>query len=228
VAFAAARPGSGPALGDPEAGPGGALDRESGRWLTELRRDDPHHHQAVARLEALLLRVARHELSRRAHQLGQIAGPEFDDLAQQAADDAVLAVLAKLDQFKGLSRFTTWAYKFAIVQVSRKVAAHAWQHHPPNPEELGLDHLPDMLIPRPGEQAQRSEQLRILAAAVAGLTPRQREVFVAVALNEVPMDVLALTLDSNRNAIYKNLFDARRQLRQKLAEAGYPVAAGEA
>jgi RNA polymerase sigma-70 factor (ECF subfamily) len=48
-------------------------------------------------------------------------------------------------------------------------------------------------------------------------------VFVAIALNEVPIDVLALQLDSNRNAIYKNLFDARLRLRQRLAAAGHPL-----
>jgi RNA polymerase sigma-70 factor, ECF subfamily len=77
---------------------------------------------------------------------------------------------------------------------------------------------------RPGEQAERREQLAALTKAIAeDLTPRQREVFAAIALNDVPIDVLALELHSSRNAIYKNLFDARRRLRASLAAAGYPV-----
>ena len=80
----------------------------------------------------MLLRVASYELSRRRAQLGSIRGPEFDDLAQQAADDALMNVLAKLDDFRGLSRFTTWAYKFAIFEVSGKVARHAWRRQPPS------------------------------------------------------------------------------------------------
>ena len=99
-----------------------------------------------------------------------------------------------------------------------------------NPRVLPLpwieiwEQLPDALAPRPGEQAERREQLTVLTKAIeAELTPRQREVFVAIALNDVPIDVLAVQLGSNRNAIYKNLFDARRRLRASLAAAGYPI-----
>jgi RNA polymerase sigma-70 factor, ECF subfamily len=139
-----------------------------------------------------------------------------------------VSVLAKLDDFKGLSRFTTWAYKFAIFEVSAKLARHAWQRHPPSREELELGELPDTIAPRPGRQAEQREQLAVLRRAIEqDLTERQREVFVAIALNDVPIDVLALELDSNRNAIYKNLFDARRKLRESLAAAGHPVAQEE-
>jgi RNA polymerase sigma-70 factor, ECF subfamily len=133
-----------------------------------------------------------------------------------------MSVLARLDDFRGLSRFTTWAYTFAIFEVSGKLARHAWRHHPPS--EQDWERLPDALTPRPGDQAERREQLAALAHAIEhDLTDRQREVFVAVALNEVPIDVLALQLGSNRNAVYKNLFDARRRLRESLAAAGHPV-----
>ena len=145
-------------------------------------------------------------------------------MAQQCADDALVNILAKLDDFKGLSRFTTWAYKFAIFEVSSKLARHAWQRHPPSRGDVELADVPDRLAPRPTDHAERREQLVVLKEAIEGdLTPRQREVFVAVALNEVPIDVLALELGSNRNAIYKNLFDARRKLRASLAAAGYPL-----
>jgi RNA polymerase sigma-70 factor (ECF subfamily) len=154
-----------------------------------------------------------------------LAGQEFDHVAQQCADDALVNILARIDHFKGLSRFTTWAYKFAIFEVSSKLARHAWQRHPPSREDLELAEFPDRLAPPPSEHAERREQLDVLRRAVEeDLTPRQREVFVAIALNDVPIDVLALELDSNRNAIYKNLFDARRKLRERLAAAGYPLA----
>ena len=94
---------------------------------------------------------------------------------------------------------------------------------PPSAEELSFERLPDRLSPRPGDRLEQREQLEALAAAIGTLTQRQREVFAAIALNEVPIDVLAIQLGSNRNAIYKNLFDARRSLRASLARAGHPV-----
>ena len=161
-------------------------------------------------------------------QLGSIRGPEFEDLAQQAADDALMNILARLDEFQGLSRFTTWAYKFVMFEVSAKVARHAWRRQPPSREELALERLPDALAPRPGDRLERQEQLKALSAAIGELTDRQREVFVAIALNDVPIDVLAMQLGTNRNAIYKNLFDARRNLRARMAAAGHPVLEADA
>jgi len=109
-------------------------------------------------------------------------------------------------------------------QLDGLVARHAWQHHPPSAEDLAWDQRADTLTPRPGDQAERREQLAALTRAIEeDLTPRQREVLVAIALNDVPIDVLALQLRSNRNAIYKNLFDARRNLRASLAAAGHPL-----
>jgi RNA polymerase sigma-70 factor, ECF subfamily len=201
-----------------------ALDPDSRRWVQRLAPDHPGHEQAVARLRELLVRVAGHELGRRRGRLGAISGPEFDDLAEQAADDAVLAILGKLGDFRGLSRFTTWAYKFAVFEISGKVARHAWQRQPPSSDSLAFEQAVDTLSPQPGDTLEQREQLRILSTAIGELTERQREVFVAVALNDAPMDVLALELGSNRNAIYKNLFDARRRLRARLAEAGHSVA----
>jgi RNA polymerase sigma-70 factor, ECF subfamily len=192
-------------------------------WVERLRPGHPRREQTVAKLHEALLRVARHELSRRRALLGSIRGPEFEDLAQQAADDALVNVLAKLNEFRGLSRFTTWAYKFAVFEVSSKVASHAWRRQPPSPQEPALDRLPDALAARPGQRLEQQEQLEALRLAIGELTHRQREVFVAIALNDVPIDVLAIELGTNRNAIYKNLFDARRNLRAKMAAAGHPV-----
>jgi RNA polymerase sigma-70 factor, ECF subfamily len=199
------------------------LDQESKQWVERLRAGHPRHDEALARLHDVLLRVAHHELSRRRRLLGSITGPEFDDLAQQAADDALMNVLAKLGEFRGLSRFTTWAYKFAVFEASGKVARHAWRRQPPSRDELAWERLPDSLAPRPADRLEQREQLEALSDAIGGLTDRQREVFVGIALNDVPIDVLAIQLGTNRNAIYKNLFDARRNLRTSMAAAGHPV-----
>jgi RNA polymerase sigma-70 factor, ECF subfamily len=204
-------------------------DRTSGRWVEQLHPGHPRHEQAAAKLHDVLQRAAFHELHRRRGQLAALSGPELDDVAQQCANDAMMKILAHIDEFEGLSRFTTWAYKFVIFEVSNKVARHAWQRHPPSAEELTWDEVPDSLAPRPGDQVERRERLAALMKAIADdLTPRQREVFVAIALNDVAIDVLALQLRSNRNAIYKNLFDARRRLRASLAAAGHPLSEDEA
>jgi RNA polymerase sigma-70 factor, ECF subfamily len=199
------------------------LDRESRQWVEQLRMGHPRRDHTVAALHAALRRVAAHELSRRRRQLRSVSGPEFDDLAQQAADDALVKILGKLDEFRGLSRFTTWAYKFVIFEVSAKVARHAWRRHPPGLEDPSWDELSDPLARRPEDQIEQRAQLDVLSRAIGDLTDRQREVFVSIALNEVPIDVMAIRLGSNRNAIYKNLFDARQTLRTRLAAAGHPV-----
>ncbi len=193
-------------------------------WVAQLQKGHRRREETVAKLHQVLLRTAYHELWRRRAQLDSMSGPEFDDLAQQAANDALMKVLGKLDEFRGESRLTTWAYTFVIFEVADKVARHAWRKHPPNRETLPLEQLPDSLAPCPGDRVETREQLDVLSAAIAELPERQREVFVAIALNLVPADVLAIELGSNRNAIYKNLFDARRTLRARLAAAGYPIA----
>ena len=202
---------------------GTRADRASEQWVERLRPGHPRRDQTVARLHELLLRIAFYELSRRRTQLGSLRGPEFDDVAHQAADDALVNVLARLDEFRGLSRFTTWAYKFAMFEVSSKVAGHAWRRQPPNRHAAALERVPDSLEPLPGEQLEQHERLKALSSAIDELSERQREVFVAIALNDVRIDVLAIELGTNRNAIYKNLFDARRNVRARLAAAGHPV-----
>jgi RNA polymerase sigma-70 factor (ECF subfamily) len=110
-----------------------------------------------------------------------------------------------------------------MFEVSAKVARHAWRRQPPDVEQLEWDQLPDPVALRPEERLEQRARLETLSRAIAELTARQRQVFVAVALNDVPIDVLAVKLGTNRNAIYKNLFDARRRLRASMAAAGHPV-----
>ena len=96
----------------------------------------------------------------------------------------------------------------------------------PSVEELEWDQLPDPSALRPEDWLEQRARLEALSQAIGELTDRQREVFVAVALNDVPIDVLAVKLGTNRNAVYKNLFDARRRLRARMAAAGHPVSDG--
>jgi RNA polymerase sigma-70 factor, ECF subfamily len=202
-------------------GPGRALDAESRSWVQGLRSVGSEREAVLARLHSLLLRVARHEVHRRSGSL-QLRGPELDDLANQAADDALMAIAAKVDGFRGQSRFTTWAYKFVMWEVSTKIARHFWRATTVPMDQQDWDRLPDLLGVQPHERAEWHELLAALRQAVEeDLTDRQRKVFVAIALNNVPMDALALELATSRNAIYKTLFDTRHKLRASLAANGH-------
>jgi RNA polymerase sigma-70 factor (ECF subfamily) len=171
-----------------------------------------------------LLRVARREVNRRRGWLGGATGPELDDLAHQSANDALLGVIENLDSYRGDSRFTTWAYRLVVNHVSTKVQRHLWNGQQVRFGEVDWDSLTDRLIPSPHGRSEQRAQLDALRTAVGEiLTARQREVFVRVALNEIPIDAMASRLDSNRGAVYKTLFDARMKLRAYLAEAGYPL-----
>jgi RNA polymerase sigma-70 factor (ECF subfamily) len=190
-------------------------------WLEPLRSDGPERDRAVAELHALLLRAARFTVKRAASR--PHLREALDDIAQQGADDALVAVLAKLDAFRGESRFTTWAYKFAILETSVALRRHAWQGREIPLEHEGWRRLPDAGA-SPAERAQTDELLHALGVAIdADLTSHQRRVLVAVTLDGVPIDVLAERLGTTRGALYKTLHDARRRLRAALAVRGFEV-----
>jgi RNA polymerase sigma-70 factor, ECF subfamily len=188
----------------------------SDAWLRALRADGAERDAAIAALHALLLRAARFELGRRRAALAHVRGEELDDIATQAADDALMAVLAKLDEFRGASRFTTWAYKFVLLEAAVRLRRRAWQGR-----EVVLEPESWSAFADHGQSAhaalEQSERLVALKRAVDEvLTPHQRAVFAALALNEVPIDVLAERLGTTRGALYKTLHDARVKLRREL------------
>jgi RNA polymerase sigma-70 factor (ECF subfamily) len=202
------------------AGPAG-LDAESAGWLEALAGVGPRREAALARLHEMLVRIARGEAARRGPRL-RIAGPELDDLAHQAAADALVAITGKLGQFRGESRFTTWACKFVIFEVSVKIGRHFWRHPAVPLDAEDWERLPGRFGADPAHQAEWGELFAALRRAVdSELTPRQRKVFVAIVLNDVPLDTLVIHLGSSRNAIYQVLFDARRKLRAALIAEGY-------
>lgn len=198
------------------------MDPASRRWIEELHDQGAVRDDAVARLHAHLLRAARFEVARRRRVLPHVRGGDFDDLAQQAADDALVAVLAHLDDFRGESRFTTWAYKFALLEAAVTLRRRAWQgREVPLPEAGEIDRLPGP-APSPQESVEQRELLSALRDAIRTvLTPHQRKVFAALALHGVPIDVLADRLGTTRGALYKTLHDARQKLRSELSRGGF-------
>lgn len=196
------------------------LDPDSAEWVRSLEGTQAASEAAQLRLHAVLLRIARSEVRRRAHHL-LLSGPELDDLAHQAAADAMVVIMAKLKQFRGESRFTTWAYKFVIFEVSTKLGRHFWRKPTAPLDAEDWNRLPDRFGLDPADELEWRDLVEALHWAVDEvLTDRQRQVFVAIVLNAVPLDVLVLELGSTRNALYKTLFDARRKLRAALVAKG--------
>jgi RNA polymerase sigma-70 factor (ECF subfamily) len=212
----------------PRAEPGIEPAEISSRGLHErLRSSGPEREAAVLELHALLLKAARFEVNRRRDSLPHLRGGDHEDLAQQSADDALLAVLGKLDQFRGESRFTTWAYKFALLEAGVKMRRRAWQGR-----EIPLEDEAWAVLADARRGVADETETRDLIAALGeeverSLSDRQRAVLVAVTLNDVPIDVLAERLGSSRGALYKTLHDARQKLRRALAERGLDAGAND-
>jgi RNA polymerase sigma-70 factor, ECF subfamily len=201
-------------------GPAGS-DAESRIWLDRLRASGAERDAALAQLHALLLRAARFEIARRYAASSHLRGGDTDDLAQQSADDALVALLGKLGDFRGESRFTTWAYKFALYEAAANVRKRAWQRR-----EIPLEAETWPLFADDDRRTlqQAAETNELLAAVQHGiehdLSTHQREVLVAIALNDVPIDVLAERLNTTRGALYKTVHDARQKLRAALTARG--------
>ncbi|HEX5557202.1 MAG TPA: RNA polymerase sigma factor [Gaiellales bacterium] len=197
------------------------FDEESRAWVDALRSDDPRRREAIASLHALLARQARFEIGRRTASLTHPSGRDLDDLAVQAADDAVVAILAKLDQFRGESLFTTWARRFVEREAPDKIRrrlGHAREL--PGADDFEHARMWSMDAESPHERCVAHELAETLARLIdEDLTPRQREVLIALAIDGVPSDGLARRLNTTTGALHKTLHIARRKLRAGLAAA---------
>lgn len=195
------------------------LDEESVRWLTVLRSSGAAQDAAVAALHGRLMRVARREAARRALSF---SGPELADIATQAAGDATVAILGKLDEFRGESRFTTWAYRFVVLEVSAKLGRHHWLRHRGDSTVEEWDRLPDRINAGPVDLAEAQDLVAAVHRAVEEtLTAHQRRLFVDVVVRGLPLDAIVARDATTRNAVYKVVFDARRKIRGFLAAHGY-------
>lgn len=175
--------------------------------------------EAVRRLHALMTKASAHQVALMASNLPVIGGVRVEDIVEQAADEATVAALGKLASFEGRSRFTTWAYKFGILHASNEVRRNMWRHR-----EVNLDDLPELVgtSPSPEQHVEHRDIADAVSAAIkTALTPHQRKVAVALLVEDIPVDILAERMGTNRNALYKTLFDVRGRLRLQLTAAGY-------
>jgi len=195
------------------------LERDPDDWVAALTLDGPQRDVALRRLHGLLLRAAYHQVLRMRPMLAASGADQVEELAHQAADEALVAVIAKLSTFEGRSRFTTWAYKFAILQAATEVRSVAWRSRQVllDDAEVTVD-----LGPSVEQYAEGADLARAVRRAIAeALTPHQRRVMLALLVDGVPIDVLAQRLGTRRNALYKTLHDARVRVRAHLAASGH-------
>jgi RNA polymerase sigma-70 factor (ECF subfamily) len=195
------------------------LDPDSQTWLDHLAPTSPEHDSTVEALHQLLLKAARFEIQRRrAGNLEVEIGS--DDLAEQAAADALVHLLDRLDDFHGQSRFTTWAMKFAVVEAGIKARRRAWSERKLSLEPASWTWIADGRATR-GSDPETAELLAAVRTAICrDLSRRQRQVLVATAVNGIPIDVVAERLNTTRGSLYKTIHAARRKLRAALAARG--------
>jgi RNA polymerase sigma-70 factor (ECF subfamily) len=197
------------------------MDDDSSSWLAALRGKGTRCRAAQAQLHELLLKAGLKEAYRRG-PAAHITGPELDDLAHQAADDAMVSLLGKLDSFRGESRFTTWAYRFVVLEISSKLGRHFWRR-----QTVALDNEDWERLPKrhgacdPLATAQHQDLIAAVQRAVETLTERQRLLFVATVVNGIPIDAMSARCGATPGAIYKTVFDARRKIRTYLTANGY-------
>ncbi len=189
-------------------------------WVARLGGGGPEQAVALRELHELMLRAAAHQVWRMRPALPDPSPAAVEVIVNQAADEAMTALLGKLHTFEGRSRFTTWAFKFAILQAATEVRRLQWQHR-----EVELRDL-DVPIAPTHEGPELYAEGKDLAAAVAAamhrvLTPYQRRIAIALLVDGVPIDVLADRLGTNRGALYKTLHDVRVRLRAELTANGY-------
>jgi RNA polymerase sigma-70 factor, ECF subfamily len=196
-------------------------EQESRAWIERLGASGAERDAALAELHALLLRAARFEVNRRRAASPHLRGGDYDDLAHQSADDALVAILHKLSDFRGESRFTTWAYKFALYEAATKVRKRSWQGREITLTAEAWPLIADDQQRTAQQSVETTDRLTALHEVIEDqLSPHQREVVVALALNGVPVDVLAERLNTTRGALYKTLHDGRQKLRGALAARG--------
>jgi RNA polymerase sigma-70 factor (ECF subfamily) len=196
------------------------LDDESASWVRALGGTGPEREEAIERLHTLLHRAAVIEVARRRPNAGGGAG-DLHELADQAANDAVPVILSKLHTYRGVSRFTTWAYKFALLEAAAATRKWAWAGRELPLEAEGWARLQDGRCASPAGATVDSELIAAIRAAIAEvLTPYQRSVLVALTLNDVPIDVLADRRGTTRSVLYMTLHESRRKLRARLAKDG--------
>jgi RNA polymerase sigma-70 factor (ECF subfamily) len=205
--------------------------RTNQEWLHDLKASGALQEAAIADLRDLLLRAALYFFSRNLGDFRGLSREEITQRAEDCAQDALIAVMNHLSDFRGDSKFSTWAYKFAINMAMMAARRERWKgvsldelasSDESNFFEWVLQDKSDGVAPE--QSAMQAEVQRIIQAVIEhDLTEKQRRVLSLMVFNDVPMDEVVRHLGANRNAIYKMLHDARRKLKSGLQAHGIEV-----
>ena len=205
--------------------------RTNEQWLQGLSANGNAQETAISDLRDLLLRAVLFFFSRNMRDFERLRREEVLQLAEDCAQDALIAVMKHLSEFRGDSKFTTWAYKFAVNIALVACRRQRWKgvsfdelFSANGNSALALALQDNSNDGTPDRSTMQAEVREIIQEVIEqDLTERQRRVLMLMVFHEVPMDEVVLRLDTNRNAIYKLLHDARRKLNQRLQARGFEV-----
>ncbi len=195
--------------------------RTNQEWLAELSSSGKAQIEAITELRDHLLRASLFTFNRNLNSRDRISQDQIEQMAEDCTQEALMAVMQHLADFRGDSKFTTWVYKFAVNASLMALRREKWK-------TISLDDLKDSNIVDqrkpfdPDLLSMRSELVAAIRTAIQNeLSDRQQQVLKLIVFDEVPMDVVVERLGTNRNAIYKLLHDARRKLKMSLQKNGF-------
>ena len=216
--------------------------RDNTQWLAALSDQlSPEFAPAVLDLRERLRRAVYFYLLSERSDLANTSEHDLRQLAEDIAQDSTLRVLTNLEHFRGESTFTTWATKIAVRMTISELRRVRYRNFSLDALSARFDEddaasgaMQDEFIlpeqspqfgnrPQPGpeQSLERSEAIRGVQGALEhSLSERQRQALVAVILQGVPLEVVASRMGMNRNALYKLLHDARRNLRAYMEARG--------
>jgi RNA polymerase sigma-70 factor (ECF subfamily) len=191
--------------------------------------EGPEKQEALEDLRRALEKAASFYVRRRAIGLRFASPDSLEALSQDAAQEATLQVLAKLDSFRGESKFLTWASAIAVGRAMTALRRRRWQDASLDRVLDGWQQPAETVIAKDGWQrpdlaARRREIWEVIAhVARNDLTQRQRDVLNQVVLQGISPDEIAERTGTTPGALYKLAHDARRKLKAGLAKRGFSV-----
>jgi RNA polymerase sigma-70 factor (ECF subfamily) len=197
--------------------------RTNDQWLQDLDEPGPRQDQALTDLRQILVRGLGYAMAK----YSKVTESDLQDFAQ----DALLKVLAGLKTFRGQSRFTTWAQKIAVHTAFTELRRRRWRDvsleavtGPPEGKDAKPLFIPSALVDpstSTEQHAMQSEILDVMRGVIEHeLTDKQRQAMVAVRFQGMPIEEVAQRMDTNPNALYKLLFDARKRLKERMLAKG--------